>query len=205
MDLLVATTVLVLGAPVLAIVALLIRVQMGSPVLFRQERAGKNKRTFQLVKFRTMRTPKADEAGFRPDTDQARLTPLGRFLRSSSLDELPTMLNVLRGDMSVVGPRPLPVHYLPRYSEHHARRHEVRPGITGWAQVHGRNALDWDDQLDLDVWYVDHRSVRLDLRILAQTAATVVRRDGISQEGEATRQEFRGSRSAAVGEGGAPA
>jgi lipopolysaccharide/colanic/teichoic acid biosynthesis glycosyltransferase len=138
-----------------------------------------------------MRNPRPGEEG--PESDEARLTGFGRFLRSTSLDELPTMVNVLRGQMSIVGPRPLPVRYLPRYSEAHARRHEVRPGITGWAQVNGRNALTWDDQLDMDVWYVDHRRLALDLKIMAKTAATVVKRDGISQEGHATRPEFPGS------------
>jgi lipopolysaccharide/colanic/teichoic acid biosynthesis glycosyltransferase len=191
MDLAAALAVLGFGAPVILGVAAAVRATMGGPVLFRQERAGRGGRTFMLVKFRTMRDPRPGEEG--PESDGDRLTGLGRFLRSTSLDELPTMLNVLRGDMSLVGPRPLPVRYLPRYSADHARRHEVRPGITGWAQVNGRNGLSWDDQLDLDVWYVDHRSPRLDVRILAKTAATVVRRDGISHEGHATRPEFPGS------------
>lgn len=191
MDVLVAAVALTFGAPVIVVIAVLVRVQMGSPVLFRQERAGRNGRTFELVKFRTMRNPRPGEDG--PDSDEARLTKFGRFLRSTSLDELPTMVNVLRGQMSIVGPRPLPVRYLPRYSDDHARRHEVRPGITGWAQVNGRNALTWDDQLDMDVWYVDNRSFRLDLQILARTAKTVAKRDGISQEGHATRPEFPGS------------
>jgi sugar transferase EpsL len=193
LDLVVAVTALTLGAPIIAAVAVAIRIKMGSPVLFRQERAGQGGRTFELVKFRTMSVPKPGEEGFRPDTDEARLTKLGAILRSTSLDELPTMLNVLRGDMSIVGPRPLPVHYLPRYSAEHNRRHEVPPGITGWAQVNGRNTLTWDDQLDLDVWYVDHKSLALDVKILVRTALTVVKRDGISQEGQATRQEFQGS------------
>jgi lipopolysaccharide/colanic/teichoic acid biosynthesis glycosyltransferase len=191
LDVLVASVALTLGAPVIAVLAVLIRMQMGAPVLFRQQRAGRNGRTFELVKFRTMRNPRPGEEG--PESDEARLTGFGRFLRSTSLDELPTMVNVLRGQMSIVGPRPLPVRYLPRYSDAHARRHEVRPGITGWAQVNGRNALTWDDQLDMDVWYVDHRSLRLDLKILGKTASTVVKRDGISQEGHATRPEFPGS------------
>jgi lipopolysaccharide/colanic/teichoic acid biosynthesis glycosyltransferase len=191
MDVVVAAVALTFGAPVILVVALLVRVQMGSPVLFRQERAGRDGRTFELVKFRTMRNPRPGENG--PDSDEARLTKLGRFLRSTSLDELPTMVNVLRGQMSIVGPRPLPVRYLPRYSDDHGRRHEVRPGITGWAQVNGRNALTWDDQLDMDVWYVENRSFRLDLQILARTAKTVAKRDGISQEGHATRPEFPGS------------
>jgi sugar transferase EpsL len=191
MDVVVAAVALTFGAPVILVVALLVRVQMGSPVLFRQERAGRDGRTFELVKFRTMRNPRPGEDG--PDSDEQRLTKLGRFLRSTSLDELPTMVNVLRGQMSIVGPRPLPVRYLPRYSDDHGRRHEVRPGITGWAQVNGRNALTWDDQLDMDVWYVDNRTFRLDLQILARTAKTVAKRDGISQEGHATRPEFPGS------------
>ena len=183
--------VLVIGAPVVAVLAVLIRFQMGVPVLFRQERAGRDDKTFELVKFRTMHNPRPGEDG--PDSDQERLTRFGRMLRSTSLDELPTMVNVLRGQMSIVGPRPLPVRYLPRYSELHARRHEVRPGITGWAQVNGRNGLSWDEQLDFDVWYVDNRTLKLDLQILAKTASTVVKRDGISQEGHATRTEFPGS------------
>lgn len=193
LDHVVAATALTIGAPVILGIALVVRLKMGSPVLFRQERAGLDGRTFELVKFRTMTAPKPGDEGFRPDTDQARLTKLGSILRSTSLDELPTMINVLRGEMGIVGPRPLPVHYLPRYSAEHNRRHEVRPGITGWAQVNGRNTLTWDDQLDMDVWYVDHKSLRLDLQIIGRTALTVLRRDGISQEGQATRQEFQGS------------
>jgi lipopolysaccharide/colanic/teichoic acid biosynthesis glycosyltransferase len=191
LDLVVATAVLVLGAPVVLVVAVLVRVQLGSPVLFRQQRAGRNGRTFEMVKFRTMRNPRPGEEG--PEFDAVRLTRFGRLLRSTSLDELPTMVNVLKGDMAIVGPRPLPVRYLPRYSTDHARRHEVRGGITGWAQSNGRNTISWDEQLDMDVWYVDHRSLALDLRIIARTAKTVLRRDGISEEGHATRSEFPGS------------
>jgi sugar transferase EpsL len=191
LDVAVASVVLVIGAPVIAVLTVLIRFQLGAPVLFRQERAGRDDRTFELVKFRTMRNPRPGEDG--PDSDEKRLTKFGRILRSTSLDELPTMVNVLRGQMSIVGPRPLPVRYLPRYSDLHARRHEVRPGITGWAQVNGRNGLTWDEQLDFDVWYVDNHTLKLDLQILAKTASTVVKRDGISQEGHATRTEFPGS------------
>ena len=191
LDLAVSVPLLVLTAPILAVVAVLIRVTMGRPVMFRQARAGRGGTTFELVKFRTMRHPRPGDEG--PESDAARLTRLGRFLRSTSLDELPTLLVVVRGDMALVGPRPLPVRYLDRYSAHHARRHEVRPGITGWAQCHGRNTVSWDDQLDKDVWYVDHRSLALDLRLLGRTAATVVRRDGISSDGHATRPEFQGS------------
>ena len=145
---------------------------------------------FELVKFRTMRPAAPGDDG--PESDGDRLTALGRVLRSTSLDELPTLLNVVRGDMSLVGPPPLPVRYLPRYSPDHARRHEVRPGVTGWAQVNGRNALSWDDQLDLDVWYVEHRSLRLDLRIIRDTVPGVMRREGIRADGHATRPEFPG-------------
>lgn len=191
LDLAIAVPLLIVAAPVIAIIAGLIRLTMGPPVLFRQARAGWHGQPFDVVKFRTMRVAEPGDDG--PETDEERLTRLGRLLRSTSLDELPTLLNVVRGEMSLVGPRPLPVRYLPRYSAEHARRHEVRPGITGWAQAHGRNALAWDDQLDMDVWYVDHKSVRLDLRILRDTVATVLRRDGISSEGHATRPEFTGS------------
>jgi sugar transferase EpsL len=187
----VAGLVLLVAWPVLAGVALAIRLTMGAPVMFRQQRAGRGGKTFELVKFRTMRTAEPGDDG--PETDEARLTKLGKVLRASSLDELPTLVNVLRGEMSLVGPRPLPIRYLPRYSATHARRHEVRPGITGWAQANGRNALSWDDQLDMDVWYVDNQSVGLDMRIIAATVRSVVRRDGISHEGHATRPEFPGS------------
>jgi lipopolysaccharide/colanic/teichoic acid biosynthesis glycosyltransferase len=190
-DLVVAVVVMVVAAPVLAAVAVAIRVTMGSPVLFRQARAGRGGQTFELVKFRTMRTAAPGEDG--PDTDEARLTRLGRLLRATSLDELPTLVTVVRGDMSLVGPRPLPVHYLPRYSADHARRHDVLPGITGLAQTNGRNALSWDEQLDLDVWYVDNKSPRLDLRIMVATVKSVLQRDGISHDGHATRPEFPGS------------
>lgn len=190
-DVVVAGLVLLVAWPVLAVVALAIRLTMSAPVLFRQQRAGRNGATFELVKFRTMRTAEPGDDG--PDTDEARLTKLGKLLRATSLDELPTLVNVLRGEMSLVGPRPLPIRYLPRYSADHARRHDVRPGITGWAQANGRNALTWDDQLDMDVWYVDNRSVGLDMRIIVATVRSVVRRDGISHEGHATRPEFPGS------------
>jgi len=203
LDLAVAVPVLVVASPVILGVALLIRLRMGSPVLFRQERAGLGGEGFELVKFRTMRLAPPGDDG--PDSDADRLTPLGRALRATSLDELPTLLNVVRGDMSLVGPRPLPVRYLPRYSPEHARRHEVRPGITGWAQANGRNALSWDEQLDMDVWYVDRKSLRLDMRILRDTVARVVRRDGISADGHATRPEFPGSGAASAEAVGAEA
>jgi lipopolysaccharide/colanic/teichoic acid biosynthesis glycosyltransferase len=191
LDLVVSMAVLVLGAPVILVVAVLVRVNLGSPVLFRQQRAGVGGKPFELVKFRTMRDPKPGEEG--PEFDAVRLTKFGQVLRSTSLDELPTMVNVLWGDMAIVGPRPLPVRYLPRYSPYHARRHEVRGGITGLAQTNGRNTITWDEQLDMDIDYVEQRSLALDLRILARTVKTVVRREGISEEGHATRSEFPGS------------
>lgn len=158
---------------------------LGWPIFFRQERAGKDDAAFDIIKFRSMRTGSGSDA--------ARLTRWGNFLRSTSLDELPELWNVLRGEMSLVGPRPLPTEYLPRYSSRQARRHEVRPGITGWAQVNGRNGLTWRRQFELDLWYVEHRSFLLDLKILGLTMMTVFRRDNISAEGEATRSEFTGS------------
>jgi len=176
---------LVLLAPVLLAVALAVRLRLGSGVFFRQERPGLYGKPFVILKFRTMLP------GDGPDAQ--RLTPFGRFLRASSLDELPELLNVLAGDMSLVGPRPLLMQYLPRYTPKQARRHEVLPGITGWAQVNGRNALTWDQKFALDVWYVDNRSLALDLAILWRTLRAVVRRQGISAAGEATMPEFMGT------------
>lgn len=181
---------LVLVVP-LAILAVLVRWKLGSPVLFVQERPGLRGRTFKIYKFRTM-TDSRDANGL-PLSDAARLTPFGKWLRATSLDELPEIFNVLRGDMSFVGPRPLLVEYIPLYSPEQARRHEVRPGITGWSQVNGRNAVDWDQRLEMDVWYVDNRSLWLDLKILLMTVFKVIRRDGISQDGQATMERFRGS------------
>lgn len=190
LDLGVAGAVLLVAAPVMAAAAVAIRLRMGSPVLFRQTRPGLGGRPFQILKFRTMRD--AVDAAGQPLPDADRITAVGEFLRKTSIDELPQMWNVLRGDMSLVGPRPLLMEYLPLYSPAQARRHEVRPGITGWTQVNGRNALSWEEKFRLDVWYVDHRSFRLDLRILALTALRVLRRDGISQHGHATMEKFRG-------------
>ena len=178
------------GLPVLGLVALAVRWKLGSPVLFRQERPGLEGRTFTLVKFRTMRD--ATDAAGRPLSDEERLTAFGRLLRSTSLDELPELWNVLKGEMSLVGPRPLMPAYLPLYSAEQARRHEVRPGITGWAQVSGRNAVPWPERLAMDVWYVDHRSAWLDIRILALTVWKVVARHGVAEEGQATMTAFRG-------------
>jgi len=181
---------LLLLSPLIAAVALAVRVNLGAPVFFRQARPGLHGRPFRLVKFRTMRDATGPDGT--PLPDEARLTRFGRFLRASSLDEFPELWNVLRGDMSLVGPRPLLTEYLPLYSPRHARRHEVRPGLTGWAQVNGRNALTWEARLELDVWYVEHRSLALDLRILLRTVATVLRRRGISHAGHATMERFRG-------------
>ena len=177
-------------SPVIVTVALLIRLQMGSPVFFRQTRPGLEGKPFQIFKFRTMR----DVVDARGDllADSERLTRLGRFLRSSSLDELPELWNVLKGDMSLVGPRPLLMEYLPLYSPEQARRHEVRPGITGWAQVNGRNAISWDQKFTMDVWYVDNRSQWLDLKIIWLTIRKVLKREGISAPGEATIPKFTG-------------
>jgi lipopolysaccharide/colanic/teichoic acid biosynthesis glycosyltransferase len=190
-DLAAAGTALLLLSPILAAVALLIRLRMGSPVLFRQQRPGLHGRPFEILKFRTMLLPKPGEEGL--EADARRLTPLGKFLRASSLDELPELWNVVRGDMSLVGPRPLLMQYLGRYSPEQARRHDVRPGLTGWAQINGRNALSWEDKFALDIWYVDNRSFWLDLKILFRTVLHVVRPSGISAEGSATMHEFMGS------------
>lgn len=190
-DILGASLGLVLLSPLLLFLAVKIRRQMGSPVLFRQVRPGLNGKPFRMIKFRTMRDA-TDSAG-KPLSDAERLTPLGRFLRATSLDELPELWNVLKGEMSLVGPRPLLMEYLPLYSPEQARRHEVRPGVTGWAQVNGRNAIGWDEKFALDVWYVENRSFALDLKILWLTIRKVIFRDGISAEGEATMPKFTGS------------
>ena len=184
-----AVALLLLCLPLLAL-TLLVRRKLGRPAFFRQVRPGLHGRPFEMVKFRSMTDARGPDGALLPDAD--RLTPFGRFLRSSSLDELPGLWNVLKGDMSLVGPRPLLVEYLPLYSPEQARRHEVRPGITGWAQVNGRNAIGWDDKFRLDVWYVDHRSLWLDLKILWLTVKKVLVRDGISAAGEATMARFTG-------------
>ena len=196
MDVLVATVALIMLSPVLLVVALLIRRQMGSPVLFRQTRPGLYGRPFKMIKFRTMRDAIGKDGQQLPDRE--RLTKLGRFLRSSSIDELPELLNVIRGDMSIVGPRPLLMDYLPLYSPEQARRHEVRPGVTGWAQINGRNAIAWEEKFAFDTWYVDNRSLWLDLKIICLTALKVVKRDGISAAGEATMPKFMGTRDGAI-------
>ncbi|MFC4016578.1 sugar transferase [Micromonospora sp. GCM10011542] len=185
-----AAALLLVTAPLMGVVAILVASRLGQPVLFRQCRAGRHGAPFELVKFRSMHPP-APGQGRVGDGD--RLTPFGRWLRATSLDELPTLWNVLRGDMSLVGPRPLLTDYLDRYSPEQARRHEVRPGVTGLAQVRGRNGLSWEEKLELDVRYVDDRDLRLDLSILAATVRTVLRRDGISAPGSATAPEFLGT------------
>jgi len=187
LDIGLAAAALIVFAPIMLVTALLVRARLGSPVLFRQLRPGKNGVPFTIVKFRTMRM-----TGPGGHDDQARLTGIGRRLRSLSLDELPELFNVLRGDMSIVGPRPLLMQYLERYTPEQARRHDVKPGLTGWAQVNGRNALSWPDKFRLDVWYVDHLSLRLDLLIILLTGWTLVTRHGISQPGHATAEEFKG-------------
>ena len=192
-DVMTASIALLILAPFLVALAAAVKVALGSPVLFRQLRPGLGGRPFKLLKFRTMRD--AVDAHGRPLPDSERLTGFGRFLRATSLDELPELWNVVRGDMSLVGPRPLLVQYLDRYSPEQARRHEVRPGLTGWAQVNGRNAIDWPQKLAMDVWYVDHRSFWLDLRILARTIGQVLSRKGVSSEGCATMPEFMGEAS----------
>lgn len=191
-DITVALAALLFLCIPLAVLATLIRKKLGSPVLFRQQRPGLHGKQFEMVKFRTM-TDARDSAGqLLPDAD--RLPPFGAFLRASSLDELPELWNVLKGDMSLVGPRPLLAEYLPLYSTEQSRRHEVRPGITGWAQINGRNALSWEEKFKLDVWYVDNRSMWLDIKILWLTVRKVLARDGISAAGEATMTRFSGSK-----------
>jgi sugar transferase EpsL len=178
-------------SPLFVVVGLFVRLTMGSPILFRQVRPGLNGKPFTLLKFRTMTS---DPGGGGETPDAERLTALGKVLRRTSLDELPELLNVLWGEMSLVGPRPLLMEYLPLYNPEQARRHEVRPGITGWAQVNGRNGIDWEEKFKLDVWYVDHRSLMLDLRILWRTVANVIGARGISHPGHATMERFRGSK-----------
>jgi lipopolysaccharide/colanic/teichoic acid biosynthesis glycosyltransferase len=186
-----ATLLMILWLPLLFLIGL-VRWRIGTPVLFRQQRPGLRGRPFEIIKLRTM-TDRCDAHG-KLLPDEQRLTPFGRFLRSTSLDELPEIWNVLRGDMSFVGPRPLLMEYLPLYNEEQARRHEVRPGLTGWAQVNGRNAISWEQKFEYDVWYVDNRSLWLDMRILWLTVFRVLRREGISQQGSVTMTRFTGSR-----------
>lgn len=191
-DVSMALLIMILLAPVLIVTAVLVRGFLGSPVVFTQIRPGLHRRPFRMVKFRSMTNAVDAHGVLLPDAD--RLTRFGHFLRSSSLDELPELFNVLKGDMSLVGPRPLLMEYLPLYSPEQMRRHEVRPGITGWAQVNGRNAVGWDERFRSDIWYVDHHSLWLDLRILGMTVKKVLVREGISAQGEATMSKFTGSK-----------
>jgi lipopolysaccharide/colanic/teichoic acid biosynthesis glycosyltransferase len=190
-DLLLVVPGFLLLSPLLAVLALLVWRAHGRPIFFRQTRGGLGGRVFSIYKFRTMR--EAFDKNGRPLPDEKRMTALGAFLRSTSLDELPELLNVLRGEMSLVGPRPLMSRYLDRYTPEQMRRHEVLPGITGWAQINGRNALTWEERFRMDVWYVDHWSLGLDVKILAMTLQKVIRREGISEPGQATMTEFTGS------------
>jgi sugar transferase EpsL len=191
LDLALSLTALVLLSPFIAALALTVRQRLGTPVLFRQQRPGLDGQIFTIYKFRTMTDARDEQGHLLPDAE--RLTPFGRFLRSASLDELPELWNILRGDMSLVGPRPLLMQYLDRYTPEQARRHEVRPGITGWAQVNGRNALTWEQKFALDVWYVDHLSLWLDVKIIVMTLWKILSREGISQPGQATAEEFMGA------------
>ncbi|HEX7115962.1 MAG TPA: sugar transferase [Steroidobacter sp.] len=191
-DLAIASVLLLVLSPALLCIALAVRIALGSPVLFRQMRPGLNGRPFELIKFRTMTNETGAGGELLPDSQ--RMTAFGGWLRRSSLDELPELINVLKGDMSLVGPRPLLLDYLPLYDAQQGRRHEVRPGITGWAQVKGRNALTWEEKLRLDVWYVDNRSLLLDVKILWLTLVCVLRAQGISQAGHVTAQRFTGNR-----------
>jgi sugar transferase EpsL len=190
-DSLVSGLALLVLSPLLALLAVLVRVKLGTPVFFRQQRPGLRGKSFTLIKFRTMIDQRDAQGNLLPDAD--RLTKFGKFLRASSLDELPELWNVLKGEMSLVGPRPLLMHYLPLYTPEQARRHEVRPGITGWAQVNGRNALSWEDKFALDVWYVDNHTLWLDLKIIFLTLLRIVKREDINQHGQATMTPFEGS------------
>lgn len=189
-DLFLTIPALIVLSPFLVILATLVAISLGSPVLFRQKRPGWRGQPFLLLKFRTMTDARDDNGTLRPDA--LRLTSFGRFLRVTSLDELPELWNVLKGDMSLVGPRPLLMQYLERYTPEQARRHEVKPGITGWAQINGRNAISWEEKFNLDVWYVNHQSFRLDMKIIFMTIWKILKREGISQPGQATMEEFRG-------------
>jgi lipopolysaccharide/colanic/teichoic acid biosynthesis glycosyltransferase len=190
-DIVIAGLSLVLLAPLMLLTAVSVAALLGRPVLFKQQRPGLHGRPFWLIKFRTMRDARDAQGKALPDAE--RLTGFGRLLRKTSLDELPELWNVLRGDMSLVGPRPLLMEYLPRYTDEQMRRHEALPGITGWAQVKGRNRLSWEDKFALDVWYVDHRSLWLDIRILAMTLLAVFRTDDVSQQGHVTAEKFKGN------------
>ncbi len=191
LDLALTVPALLILSPILILISLIVACWYGFPILFRQKRPGLHGEIFTIYKFRTMRNLLDSRGNALPD--EKRITPLGQFLRSTSLDELPELLNVLKGEMSLVGPRPLLVEYLPLYSPEQALRHDVLPGITGWAQVHGRNALTWEEKFRLDIWYIDHWSVRLDIKIIGMTLIKVLRREGISQPGQTTSERFKGN------------
>lgn len=191
-DFICATCGLIVLSPVMLITAVLVRTKLGSPIIFKQERPGLNEKVFKLYKFRTMTDQKDENGNLLPD--DVRLTKFGKILRSTSLDELPELINIIKGDMAIVGPRPLLVSYLPLYNEHQARRHEVRPGFTGYAQVHGRNSITWEDKFDKDVYYVDHISFKGDWKIIFRTLKTVLKREGISSSSSVTMEPFRGSK-----------
>jgi lipopolysaccharide/colanic/teichoic acid biosynthesis glycosyltransferase len=191
LDVTVSIIALVLLSPFLILLAVAVAIFLGRPIFFRQKRAGRNGQPFEIIKFRTMTDARSESGALL--ADEFRLTKFGRILRSTSLDELPELINVIRGEMSLVGPRPLLIHYLPLYSAEQNRRHDVLPGVTGWAQVNGRNSVEWDERLGMDVWYVDHRSLWLDARIVIMTFLVVFNRRGVSAEGHATMPEFSGS------------
>ena len=193
-DFVLSLIAIIILSPILLLIAFLVRIKLGSPVIFKQQRPGLNEKIFTLYKFRTMTDEKNEKGELLPD--EMRLTDFGKFLRSTSLDELPELFNILKGDMSIVGPRPLLIEYLPLYNEHQRRRHEVRSGLTGWAQVNGRNAISWEEKFNYDVEYVDNLSFFLDLKIIFLTIVKVLKREGISQEGRATMEPFRGSQQA---------
>lgn len=190
-DLIIASLILILFCPIIIITAIIVKLRLGSPILFKQERPGYNGKSFVLYKFRTM-TDERDKNG-EELPDHLRLPLIGKFIRKYSLDELPQLINVVKGDMSLVGPRPLLLEYLPLYSPFQARRHEVKPGITGWAQVNGRNSISWEKRFELDVWYVEHQSFLLDIRIILMTIKRLVKPEGINQVGHATMSDFKGS------------
>lgn len=191
LDIISSLLAIIILSPLLAVTAVLVKTKLGSPVLFKQERPGKDEKIFTLIKFRTMTDERDENGELLPD--EVRLTKFGKFLRSTSIDELPELFNILKGDMSVIGPRPLLVKYLPRYNEHQHRRHEVRPGLSGWAQVNGRNSISWEERFDLDVEYVDNYSLSKDINILFMTVMSVIKRDGINSDNDVTMEEFMGS------------
>ena len=191
LDIISSLLAIIILSPLLAVTAVLVKTKLGSPVLFKQERPGKDEKIFTLMKFRTMTDERDENGELLPD--EVRLTKFGKFLRSTSIDELPELFNILKGDMSVIGPRPLLVEYIPRYNEHQHRRHEVRPGLSGWAQVNGRNTVSWEDKVDMDVHYVDNYSFAMDVKILFMTVLNVLKKEGISSETSATMEVFMGT------------